>query len=147
MTEHGQQQTVLHAFSPVEIMRGDKVAQFNHRAGWIDVRDLSGRPDPPWLRGALDPFHMGRLGALLYVQINTVADTPEESLAHFAMRLHDEIATSKPESVAIDLRLNRGGDATLSSTPTSASSASRVARRAMRMETRAMPSSRRFARR
>jgi C-terminal processing protease CtpA/Prc len=50
---------------------------------------------------------------LLYVQINTVADTPEESLAHFATRLHDEIATAKPEKVAIDLRLNRGGDATL----------------------------------
>ena len=113
MTDHGQEVISLHALAPVEIMSGDKVAQFNRRTGWIDVRDLSGKPDPPWLRGAVDAFHFERLGALLYLQINTVANTPEETLAHFATRLHDEIAVARPEKVVIDLRLNRGGDNTL----------------------------------
>jgi C-terminal processing protease CtpA/Prc len=113
MTEHGQQVITLRVFEPVEIMSGDKVAQFNHRPGWIDVRDFSAKPDPPWLRAAPDAFHFERLGSLLYVQINTIADTPAESLAHFAGRLRDEIAATKPERVAIDLRLNRGGNAML----------------------------------
>jgi hypothetical protein len=47
---------------------------------------------------------------LLYVQINTVADNKDETLAHFAQRLHDEIATTRPDKVAIDLRQNRGGN-------------------------------------
>lgn len=113
MTDHGQEVVKLRAPDPVEIMSGDKVAQFNRRPGWIDVRDLSGKPDPRWLRGATDAFRFERLGSLLYVQINTVANTQEETLAHFAARLHDEIAATKPEKVAIDLRLNRGGDGTL----------------------------------
>jgi Peptidase family S41 len=113
MTDHGQQAISLRAFDPVEIMSGDKVGQYNRRAGWVDVRDLSGKPDPTWLRGAVEAFHFERLGSLLYVQINTIANTPGETLAHFATRVHDEIAAGKPEKVAIDLRLNRGGDATL----------------------------------
>ena len=32
---------------------------------------------------------------------------------NFAQRVHDEIASTKPDKVAIDLRLNRGGDGTL----------------------------------
>ena len=113
MTEHGQQVISLRAFAPVEIMSGDIATQFNRRAGWIDVRDLSGKPDPAWLRGAAEAFHFDRLDSLLYVQINTVANTPEETLAQFATRLHDEIAVARPEKVAIDLRLNRGGNGML----------------------------------
>ena len=113
MTDRGQKVISLRASDPVEIMTGDKVTQFNRRPGWVDVREVSGNPDPRWLRGAVDEFHFERLGSLLYVQINTVANTPEESLAQFATRLHDEIAAAKPEKVAIDLRLNRGGNGTL----------------------------------
>jgi C-terminal processing protease CtpA/Prc len=50
---------------------------------------------------------------LLYVQINQVNDGPDETLAHFAQRLHDEIASVKPDKVVIDLRQNRGGNGTL----------------------------------
>jgi hypothetical protein len=113
MTDRGQEVVTLRAFESVEIMSGDKVAQFNRRTDWIDVRDQSGKPDPPWLRGANEDFRFERLGSLLYVQINTVADTPDETLAQFATRLHDEIAATKPEKVAIDLRLNRGGNGML----------------------------------
>ena len=91
----------------------DTRSGFGRRDGWIDVRDLSGHPDPIWLRHTGEVFHFEHLGNLLYVQINQVGDSADETLAHFAQRLHDEIAASKPEKVAIDLRLNRGGDGTL----------------------------------
>ena len=94
-------------------MTGDTATLFNRREGWIDVRDLSGRPDPLWLRGSGDAFHFELAGNLLYVQINRVGDKTDETLAHFAGRVRDEIAATKPEKVAIDLRLNRGGDGTL----------------------------------
>jgi hypothetical protein len=112
-TSRGVERVVLPPFAPVEIMTGDIATLFNRRDGWIDVRDLSGRPDPLWLRGAGDPFHFEHAGNLLYVQINQVSDKADETLAHFAQRLHHEIADTKPEKVAIDLRLNRGGDGTL----------------------------------
>lgn len=113
MTDHGQREISLRALGLAEIMSGDIVTQFNRRTGWVDVRDLSGKPEPAWLRGTADEFHFERIGSLLYVQINAVVNTPEESLAQFAARLHDEIAAAKPEKVAIDLRLNRGGNGML----------------------------------
>jgi hypothetical protein len=86
---------------------------FYPREGWMDVRDLSAGPDPLWLREINVPFHLEHVRNLLYVQINKVGDSPDETLAHFAQRLHDEIATTAPDKVAIDLRQNRGGDGTL----------------------------------
>ena len=112
-TSHGEESVVLHSFSPVEIMTGDTVTLFDRQEGWIDVRDRSGRPDPLWLRGSGDAFHFEHVGSLLYVQINRVGDKTDETLAHFAQRMRDEIAATKPAKVAIDLRLNRGGDGTL----------------------------------
>jgi len=113
VTGHGDENVVLHSFAPVEIMAGDTVTLFARREGWIDVRDRSGRPDPLWLRGMGDAFHFEYAGNLLYVAINRVGDKKDETLARFAQRLRDEIAATKPERVAIDLRLNRGGDGTL----------------------------------
>ena len=113
VTGHGDENVVLHSFAPVEIMAGDTVTLFARREGWIDVRDRSGRPDPLWLRGMGDAFHFEHAGNLLYVAINRVGDKKDETLARFAQRLRDEIAATKPERVAIDLRLNRGGDGTL----------------------------------
>ena len=112
-TTRGPHEVLLHPSAPVEIMLGDMASLFNRRDGWVDARDLSGRPDPLWLSGTGDAFHFKHSGNLLYVQINTVGDKADETLAQFAQRLHDEIAATKPEKVAIDLRLNRGGDGTL----------------------------------
>lgn len=112
-TSRGEETVVLHPFAPVEIMTGDMATLFNRREGWIDVRDFSGRPDPLWLRRAGDAFYFEHVGNLLYVQINKVGDKTDETLAHFAQRIRDEIAATKPEKVAFDLRLNRGGDGTL----------------------------------
>jgi hypothetical protein len=109
-TEHGTTEVTLHPSAPIEMMSGDISTLFYRRQGWFDVRDSYPGPDPLWLREINVPFHFEQVGDLLYVQINTVADNKDETLAHFAQRLHDEIATTRPDKVAIDLRQNRGGN-------------------------------------
>lgn len=112
-TSHGQAQVTLHPSETLEIIAGDTSTLFYRRKGWIDARDLVALPDPLWLREIDVPFHFEHLGNLLYVQINKVSNAPDETMAHFAERLHDEIANTKPDKVAIDLRQNPGGDGTL----------------------------------
>jgi hypothetical protein len=109
-TEHGATQVTLHPSAPVEVMSGDISTLFYRRQGWVDVRDSYPGSDPRWLREINVPFHFEHEGDLLYVQINTVGDSKDETLAHFAQRLNDEIAATKPDKVAIDLRQNRGGN-------------------------------------
>ena len=109
----GEVHATLHPSEAVEIMSGDTSTLFYHRKGWIDVRDLTPGPDPLWLRKINVPFHFEHVGSLLYVQINQVSNAPNETQAHFAQRLHDEIANTKPDKMVIDLRQNRGGDGTL----------------------------------
>jgi hypothetical protein len=112
-TIQGQLRVMLHPFGPVEVVSGDTSTLFSPRKGWIDVRDLSAGREPLWLSDINVPFHFEHVGNLLYVQINKVGDSPGETLAHFAQRLHDEIGITAPDKVAIDLRENRGGDGTL----------------------------------
>jgi hypothetical protein len=112
-TNHGQMQVTLHPFEIVEVMSGDTSTLFYPRKGWIDVCDLAPGRDPLWLREINVPFHFEHSGSLLYIQINKISNAPNETLAHFAQRLHDEIAKTNPDKVAIDLRQNRGGDGTL----------------------------------
>ena len=112
-TAQGEVRVTLHPFAPVEIMSGDISTLFFRRPDWIDVRDLYPGPDPLWLREISVPFHFEHAGDVLYVQINTVADSKDETLANFAQRVHDEIAITRPDKVAIDLRQNRGGNNTL----------------------------------
>jgi len=112
-TAEGELKVTLHPSGPVEVMAGDTSTLFYPREGWLDARDLSTGPDPLWLRQIDAPFHFEHLGSLLYVQINRVGDSTDETLAHFAQRLYDEISATTPAKVAIDLRQNRGGDGTL----------------------------------
>lgn len=112
-TAHGEMRVTLHPSAPVEIMSGDTSTLFYRRPGWIDARDLYRGPDPLWLREINVPFHFEHAGDMLYVQINSVANSKDETLAHFAQRIHDEIAATKPNKVALDLRQNRGGNNTL----------------------------------
>ncbi len=112
-TSRGEEHVVVLPSAPVEIMGGDTATIFNRRDGWIDARDLSRHPDPLWLRSTGDTFHFEHVGNLLYVQINKVGDKPNETLADFSRRLHDEIRATRPEKVVLDVRLNRGGDGTL----------------------------------
>ena len=112
-TSGGRQTVVVRPVGPAPIMSGDTATPYNRRDGWTDARDFAVRADPAWLRSTGNTFHWEHDGNLLYVQINTIGDKSRETLAQFARRLHDEIAATKPAKVAIDLRLNRGGDATL----------------------------------
>lgn len=112
-TAHGEIRVTLHPSAPVEIISGDTSTLFYRRPGWIDARDLYPGPDPLWLREINVPFHFEHAGDVLYIQINTVANSKDETLAHFAQRIHDEIAATKPNKVALDLRQNRGGNNTL----------------------------------
>jgi hypothetical protein len=110
---HGQEQVVLHPARPVKNMSGDTSTLFYRSQGWLDVRDESPAPDPLWLRHIDVPFHFEHVGNLLYVQINQISNSRDETMAQFAQRLHDEIVATRPDKVAIDLRQNRGGDSTL----------------------------------
>jgi hypothetical protein len=106
----GERRVVLHPFGPLEIMTGDTVRAFDRRAGWIDVRHLAGMADPLWLAHTNEAFRFEHVGSVLYVQINRIQDAGSETLAGFAARMRDEIRRTSPEKIALDLRLNRGGD-------------------------------------
>lgn len=49
----------------------------------------------------------------LYVQVNSVADAPDESLAAFARRVHDVLGESRARHLIVDVRHNNGGNNTL----------------------------------
>jgi len=112
-TAAGQERVVLRPDSPVDIMTGDISTLYYLQPGWLDVREASGAPTPPWLRDLSAPFRLEHVGDLLYARINTVQNAPGETLAQFASRLKAEIAATRPAKLAIDLRQNRGGDGTL----------------------------------
>jgi tetratricopeptide (TPR) repeat protein len=80
--------------------------------GWLDAHP---GPPPLWLQAPLD-FH--RLIALpehkaLYVQLNMVADTDHESLKAFGDRVLQSVRDIDPAVVALDLRLDQGGNGDL----------------------------------
>jgi hypothetical protein len=112
-TDQGPMNVTLHPFAVVDVMSGDTSNLFYRREGWMDIRDLQPSPDPAWLREIQSPFRLEHIGDLLYVRINTINDAPNQTLAQFAERIREEIAATKPDKVAIDLRQNRGGNGTL----------------------------------
>jgi len=109
-TADGERMVVLHPFEPLPIMAGDTVRVFDRREGWIDLRNLAGSADALWLAHTNEAFRFEHIGALLYVQVNRIQDSDGETLARFAGRLRDEIRRTSPETLALDLRLNRGGN-------------------------------------
>jgi phosphoglycolate phosphatase-like HAD superfamily hydrolase len=65
---------------------------------------------PLYLSRAEDAFWAAELpGGVLYVQINTMNDGRDETLAAFAIALRQRVAGFR--AVAVDLRLNNGGEA------------------------------------
>lgn len=66
-----------------------------------------------FLRGT-GPFWSVRMpGSALYVRVDTIADSPTESLARFAIGLRDDLRRERPAHLVLDLRYNNGGDAAL----------------------------------
>ena len=81
--------------------------------GWVDARTT---PQPPlWLQAPLDYHRMIDLPErrALYVQLNMVSGTDDQSLARFGERIAERVAATNPSAVILDLRLNRGGNGNL----------------------------------
>ncbi len=81
--------------------------------GWVDARTT---PQPPlWLQAPLDYHRMIDLPErqALYVQLNMVAGTDDQSLAQFGERIAERVAATNPRALILDLRLNRGGNGDL----------------------------------
>ena len=80
--------------------------------GWVDARTA---PQPLWLRAPLDYHRMIDLPdrRALYVQLNMVTDTREQSLARFGERIEERVRQINPRAVVLDLRLNQGGNGNL----------------------------------
>lgn len=67
-----------------------------------------------FLRGS-GPFWSARVpgGSALYVRLDSIADSPTETLARFAIGLRDTLRRERPTHLVLDLRYNNGGDAAL----------------------------------
>ena len=80
--------------------------------GWTDARK---GPLPLWLQAPLDYHRLIELTAdrALYVQLNMVTDTKEQSLARFGERIRERATASNPRAIILDLRLNQGGNGDL----------------------------------
>jgi tetratricopeptide (TPR) repeat protein len=78
-------------------------------AGWVDSRQ---RPGPLWLQAPLDYHRMVPLPEhdALYVQLNMVTGTKQQSLDAFGAAILEQARATNPAVLVIDLRLNRGGN-------------------------------------
>ena len=107
---------VLRPAGPAPMMPADTDVSWMPEDGWVDMRGPQGPRTPLWLRG--DPRDPLRLEydadtRTAYVQLNEVGDAPDETLASFARRLRAFVDSGAVARVVLDLRLNRGGDGTL----------------------------------
>jgi hypothetical protein len=80
--------------------------------GWVDART---GPQPLWLQAPLDYHRLTPLSdrKALYAQLNMVTDTKDESLRAYGQRILDQVRSSNPGAVILDLRLAQGGNGDL----------------------------------
>jgi len=105
----------LGPLGPVRLMPSDTDVSWWPDSGWVDMRS-SREPAPLWLRR--DPHDEYWLEYfpdrhLVYLQFNKVGDKEGESLEEFSRRLLALLDTADVRRVALDLRLNRGGNGSL----------------------------------
>jgi hypothetical protein len=83
---------------------------------WVDARSGTEKPTPLYLRDRDDNFWFEYLedGRTVYFQYNEVYDKEDETIPQFADRLFRFIDENPVDKLVIDLRLNPGGDNTLS---------------------------------
>jgi tetratricopeptide (TPR) repeat protein len=99
---------------PAPLMPSDTDVSWWPDIGWVDMRS-SGQP-PLWLRrNPYDQYWVEYLpdSHLVYLQFNKVGDKEDESLEDFSRRLLALLDTADVRRVALDLRLNRGGNGSL----------------------------------
>jgi hypothetical protein len=107
---------VLRPSGTAGMMPSDTDMSWAQEAGWVDLRGLDGPRTPLWLRGSpRDHLRFEYLpeSRTAYVQFNRVGDQPEETIAAFAARLRAFVDSGAVDRLVLDLRLNRGGDGTL----------------------------------
>lgn len=83
------------------------------RRGKLEAPRLPGLPEPPrYLSRPDDSFWFETIAShTLYVQFNQVRNKPEESLAHFGLRLREHLRDYPGlRDLIVDVRRNNGGD-------------------------------------
>jgi hypothetical protein len=80
--------------------------------GWLDARKAA---LPAWLQAPLDYHRLIELPTdkALYVQLNMVTDTKEQTLEQFGRAILARAEASNPRTLILDLRLNYGGNGDL----------------------------------
>jgi Tetratricopeptide repeat len=107
---------VLRPAGPAPMLPSETDVSWVAEAGWVDLRGADGAATPLWLRGnPRDPLRFEYLpqSRTAYVQFNRVSDEPDQSVAAFAARLRAFVDSGAVDRLVLDLRLNRGGDGTL----------------------------------
>jgi len=82
---------------------------------WVDVREMRGIALPSWQRHLEQPLWLTTLPRLhaIYLQVNRIAEDTPGGFAHAIDDLVALRARTRIDRLIIDLRTNRGGDATL----------------------------------
>ncbi len=75
----------------------------------VRIGDLAGAPPPLRYRERDHPLWMHSLGPALYVRIDGVMDTHDESFEHFTERIFATAADTDARVLVLDLRNNPGG--------------------------------------
>src|SRR3954465_6178977 len=117
VVERGGRQSIvrLGPRGPVSLMPSDTDVSWSPDSGWVDMRS-SQEPAPLWLRrNPHDEYWLQYLpdSHLVYLQFNKVGDKEGETLEEFSTRLLALLDTVDVRRVALDLRLNRGGNGSL----------------------------------
>jgi len=79
---------------------------------WISANQGSKNPLPLYLKNPEENFWFEYLAdeKLMYVQVNSIQDKREETIAEFSQRLFESVNSCAVEKFVLDLRLNGGGN-------------------------------------
>jgi hypothetical protein len=112
----GSQRTIeLKPFGPAEMLAPDTDTSWLLSDGWTDARQLAGSQTPLWLKDPRNKFWYEYLpdSRTLYVQFNHVGNKEDVTVEEFSKRLFSFIDSTRVDRLALDLRLNRGGNGQL----------------------------------
>ena len=79
---------------------------------WLSANQESKNPLPLYLKNQEKNFWFEYLSdeKLMYVQVNSIQDKKEETIAEFSQRLFESVNSCAVEKFVLDLRLNGGGN-------------------------------------
>ncbi|HYF38248.1 MAG TPA: tetratricopeptide repeat protein, partial [Gemmatimonadales bacterium] len=116
LEQEGRRSTVrLGSSGPATMMPSDTDVSWWPDTGWVDLR-RSDLPAPLWLKENPNNHYWFEYlphSRIVYLQFNKVGNKEDESLADFSQRLLTFLDTADVRRLALDLRLNRGGNGSL----------------------------------